>query len=137
VGISQISKESASKLPNATAPLGANIDQHIVALDVFHQLHCLNMIRKSLHPDYYGGHPLAVNISHGSRLNETAEGNEWHLGNFFRLPLRENVLTKRESALRGLHSPIFDVFGRYFHDILALDSRVAAERSQCADYAYV
>jgi hypothetical protein len=135
VGISQISKESASKLPNATAPLGADSDQHIVALDVFHQLHCLNMIRKSLYPDYYRGHPLAVNTSHGT-LNETAEGNEWHIGNSFRL-FSGNMLTKGESALCRLHPPISHVLCRHLDDFLALDSGVAAECSECADYAYV
>lgn len=27
---------------------------YVVLLDIFHSLHCLNEIRKSLHPAYYG-----------------------------------------------------------------------------------
>jgi hypothetical protein len=94
------------------------------------------MIRKSLYPDYYGGHPLAVNTSHGT-LPETAEGNEWHIGSSFRLRLGGNRLTNRESALRRLHPSIPHVFGRHFDNFLAVDSGVAAECSECADYAYV
>ena len=41
IGLSQIDKESAAKLPNATAPISGEGGIYIVGLDVFHQLHCL------------------------------------------------------------------------------------------------
>ncbi|KAF4635476.1 hypothetical protein G7Y89_g2625 [Cudoniella acicularis] len=78
VGISQIDEESARQLPNQTAPLLAGSSQYIVGLDVFHQLHCLNMIRKSLYPEYYGGHPLGVKAN-GSYQAEIKWQNDWHI----------------------------------------------------------
>ncbi|ETS85646.1 hypothetical protein PFICI_03671 [Pestalotiopsis fici W106-1] len=44
----------AKKLPNRTAMIPHDEEKrYIMQLDVFHQLHCLNAIRKALHPDYY------------------------------------------------------------------------------------
>ncbi|KAF4966746.1 hypothetical protein FSARC_5611 [Fusarium sarcochroum] len=51
--ISQIGAESAAKLPNATTPFTNDTSHYIVELDVFHQLHCLNMLRKLVYPDVY------------------------------------------------------------------------------------
>jgi len=49
-----IPKEQASKLLMPTAVYPHNADRkYMIELDVFHQLHCLNMIRKALRPDYY------------------------------------------------------------------------------------
>ncbi|KAJ7062078.1 hypothetical protein C8F01DRAFT_1251894 [Mycena amicta] len=52
-GISQIPKSQARLLPNKTYPIPGDEENYIVELDVFHNLHCLNMIRKGLHVDYY------------------------------------------------------------------------------------
>ncbi|KAJ7910447.1 hypothetical protein B0H13DRAFT_2661031 [Mycena leptocephala] len=52
-GISQIPKSQAALLPNKTHPIPGDEGNYIVELDVFHNLHCLNMIRKGLHADYY------------------------------------------------------------------------------------
>ncbi|KAH6671337.1 hypothetical protein B0J14DRAFT_93493 [Halenospora varia] len=79
VGISQIPYSSAIKLPNATAPTRKGSDQYIVGLDVFHQLHCLNMIRKSLYPAYYNGYPQHVETTQNITLEETEDGMAWHL----------------------------------------------------------
>ena len=51
--ISQINAESAAKLPNATTPFTNDTSHYIVELDVFHQLHCLNSLRKLAYPDVY------------------------------------------------------------------------------------
>ncbi|KAJ3493773.1 hypothetical protein NLG97_g4517 [Lecanicillium saksenae] len=51
--ISQISPAQAALLPNATTRFNNETDYHIVELDVFHQLHCLNMMRKMVYPDVY------------------------------------------------------------------------------------
>ncbi|KAI5927173.1 hypothetical protein F4810DRAFT_707123 [Camillea tinctor] len=50
-GISRIPRESASKLVNKTVPIPGEPGQYVIQLNVFHQLHCLNMIRKSLYSD--------------------------------------------------------------------------------------
>ncbi|KAJ6531180.1 hypothetical protein B0H19DRAFT_1082138 [Mycena capillaripes] len=69
-GISRIPKSEAVLLPNRTSPIPGDPGFYIAELDVFHQLHCLNTIRKALHPSYYpdwdiskGGYPQD-HISH-------------------------------------------------------------------------
>ncbi|KAJ7120701.1 hypothetical protein C8R43DRAFT_1034024 [Mycena crocata] len=52
-GISRIPKQQAALLPNKTSPIPGDPGYYIAELDVFHELHCLNMIRKALDPDYY------------------------------------------------------------------------------------
>ncbi|KZS87710.1 hypothetical protein SISNIDRAFT_419206 [Sistotremastrum niveocremeum HHB9708] len=54
IGISRISRDQASLLPNWTEAIPGDEDHYAVALDVFHQLHCLNLIRKALLPKRYG-----------------------------------------------------------------------------------
>ncbi|KJR86044.1 uncharacterized protein SPSK_09941 [Sporothrix schenckii 1099-18] len=47
----------AARLPNKTILLPHDKQRrYLVELDVFHQLHCLNMVRKALHPEYYVPH---------------------------------------------------------------------------------
>ncbi|KAH8694221.1 hypothetical protein BGW36DRAFT_301024, partial [Talaromyces proteolyticus] len=52
-GITRISEEETLKLPNRTTEIPTMPDQYVVQLDVFHQLHCLNAIRKTLYPERY------------------------------------------------------------------------------------
>jgi hypothetical protein len=56
IGISQIDHASAEKLPNRTSPIPGDEKHYIVGLEVFHQLHCLNHLRKLLDPDHYQLH---------------------------------------------------------------------------------
>ncbi|KAF5019109.1 hypothetical protein F66182_8878 [Fusarium sp. NRRL 66182] len=51
--ISEITAESAANLPNATTPFTNDTSHYVVELDVFHQLHCLNMLRKLVYPHVY------------------------------------------------------------------------------------
>ncbi|THG93993.1 hypothetical protein EW026_g7385 [Hermanssonia centrifuga] len=48
-----IPEMQAKLLPNKTLPIPGDTGNYVVALSVFHELHCLNVIRKALHPDYY------------------------------------------------------------------------------------
>ncbi|KAL0576585.1 hypothetical protein V5O48_005378 [Marasmius crinis-equi] len=52
-GISRITKDQAALLPNKTQPIPGDEGHYIAELDVFHNLHCLNMVRKALDPGYY------------------------------------------------------------------------------------
>ncbi|KAJ3759343.1 hypothetical protein EV360DRAFT_42064, partial [Lentinula raphanica] len=52
-GINQIPASEANKLVDKTVPIPGDEKNYIVTLEVFHQLHCLNLLRKSLYPDYY------------------------------------------------------------------------------------
>jgi len=54
VGVSQIPKSDAVKLVNTTLPRPGS-DDYLIELDVFHQLHCLNDLRKAFYPDRYPG----------------------------------------------------------------------------------
>jgi hypothetical protein len=54
VGISAIPPSEATMLANKTIPRPGT-DEHLVELDVFHQLHCLNDLRKALYPDRWPG----------------------------------------------------------------------------------
>jgi Mycotoxin biosynthesis protein UstYa len=52
VGVSAIPKSEATKLSNKTIPRPGS-DDYLVELDVFHQLHCLNDLRKAFYPDRF------------------------------------------------------------------------------------
>ncbi|KAK3317707.1 hypothetical protein B0T19DRAFT_435447 [Cercophora scortea] len=57
MGINLIPRGMAAKLPNKTIIFPHDEQRrYLVELDVFHQLHCLNMIRQALHPEYYKPH---------------------------------------------------------------------------------
>ncbi|KAE9409710.1 hypothetical protein BT96DRAFT_806726, partial [Gymnopus androsaceus JB14] len=62
-GISRIPASEAEKLVDKTVPIPGDEEHYIVSLDVFHQLHCLNLIRKQLYPDYYTPLPT-VHLEH-------------------------------------------------------------------------
>lgn len=53
-GINQIPASEAAKLLEPTAKVLDEPGYHFVGLDVFHQLHCLNWVRKMLRPERYG-----------------------------------------------------------------------------------
>ncbi|TPX18223.1 uncharacterized protein E0L32_002732 [Thyridium curvatum] len=48
-----ISSEKASSLWNKTSQIGGTKGKYSVELDVFHQLHCLNILRMSRYEQYY------------------------------------------------------------------------------------
>ncbi|KAI0073073.1 hypothetical protein K474DRAFT_1603983 [Panus rudis PR-1116 ss-1] len=52
-GLSKIPKWQARLLPNKTLPIPGDEEYYAVGLAVFHQLHCLNIMRKGLSPEYY------------------------------------------------------------------------------------
>ncbi|KAF8202776.1 hypothetical protein K438DRAFT_1670970 [Mycena galopus ATCC 62051] len=63
-GVSQIPKSQAQLLPNKTHPIPQDEGNYIIELDVFHNLHCLNMIRKTLHSDYYSKQEHLMELPH-------------------------------------------------------------------------
>ena len=54
VGISRISAEEAEQLPNPTLAIPGTQD-YLIELDVWHELHCLNDLRKLLYPERFEG----------------------------------------------------------------------------------
>ncbi|TFK42241.1 hypothetical protein BDQ12DRAFT_762509, partial [Crucibulum laeve] len=49
----KIPKNEAALLPNKTYPIKDEPGYYLAGLDVFHQLHCLNNVRRALHREYY------------------------------------------------------------------------------------
>ncbi|KAJ3737768.1 hypothetical protein DFJ43DRAFT_23524 [Lentinula guzmanii] len=48
-----VPKSEAAKMANKTSPIPGDETNYMVIPEVFHTLHCLNTIRKALHPEYY------------------------------------------------------------------------------------
>ncbi|KAF8988495.1 hypothetical protein BDQ17DRAFT_1434991 [Cyathus striatus] len=60
-----VNSEEMTLLPNFTEPLPENPQLGAISLDVFHQLHCLNMIRKIIQSEYYPDFQLpGIHIQH-------------------------------------------------------------------------
>jgi len=51
--IMKIPKSEAALLPNKTYPIKNEPGYYLAGLDIFHQLHCLNKVRRALHREYY------------------------------------------------------------------------------------
>ncbi|KAJ7123973.1 hypothetical protein C8R43DRAFT_1031475 [Mycena crocata] len=67
-GAVHVTPDVASKLANHTEKMYSDTES-IVGIDVFHQLHCLNKIRKALHPDYYAKHITESKEVHATHIN--------------------------------------------------------------------
>ncbi|GAM43967.1 hypothetical protein TCE0_060r19210 [Talaromyces pinophilus] len=64
-GISRISMSDAAKLANKTVPIPDYPGEYVIQLDVFHQLHCLNMLRlKAWGPEYLGVNETLMDMVH-------------------------------------------------------------------------
>jgi len=48
-----VPKSEAAKMANKTSPIPGDESNYMVIPEVLHTLHCLNTIRKALHPEYY------------------------------------------------------------------------------------
>ncbi|KAG6853325.1 hypothetical protein C0991_005202 [Blastosporella zonata] len=49
-GVSELNEEQAGKLANVTMEVPNSDNKYVMLLDVFHELHCINMVRMALHP---------------------------------------------------------------------------------------
>ena len=82
--ISAISSDEASHLLNETRAAPKAPDLYLIQLQVFHDLHCLNLIRKWAYMDVYSDQAVWVDgkIDHNTK-------NAFHVGKqikFFNLP---------------------------------------------------
>ncbi|KAH6646001.1 hypothetical protein BKA67DRAFT_582944 [Truncatella angustata] len=66
---SQISGEDAAKLLRPTSQISKDPDLHIMALDVYHQLHCLNDLRETF---------AKLATSDQKKLNHLEEMHKFH-----------------------------------------------------------
>lgn len=53
VGITTVDKHAADLLPDSTIEFPGLKGQFVVGIGMFHQLHCLNMVRKAIYPEIY------------------------------------------------------------------------------------
>jgi len=67
-GAIHVTPDIASKLANNTEKMYSETES-IVGIDVFHQLHCLNKIRKALSPDHYGNEVTESKEVHAAHIN--------------------------------------------------------------------
>ncbi|KAK5994535.1 hypothetical protein PT974_05013 [Cladobotryum mycophilum] len=74
-GISKIKKEQAAKLHTPTLAIPGTED-YLIELDVWHELHCLNDLRKVLYPEVYGG-LLEVTWPNGTINRNTDAFRHW------------------------------------------------------------
>lgn len=75
VGISKISKEQAAQLSSPTLSIPGTED-YLIELDVWHELHCLNDLRKVLYPEAYGG-LTDVTLPNGTINRDTDAFRHW------------------------------------------------------------
>ena len=54
MGNTVITEEEAKRLHTPTLPIPGT-KKYLVQLDVWHELHCLNDLRKTLYPERFGG----------------------------------------------------------------------------------
>ncbi|KAI1862903.1 hypothetical protein JX265_008949 [Neoarthrinium moseri] len=71
-GTSGISPEEASNLFNATAVAPLAEDVYLIELQVIHDLHCLNMLRKVAYPDQYPD--MIDHYENGTVNHDTTQG---------------------------------------------------------------
>ncbi|KAJ3556369.1 hypothetical protein NM688_g2070 [Phlebia brevispora] len=79
--LSQLSEDEVVRLPNKTAPYSGDPTKHVVILTVFHQLHCVNVLRKVFRSDYYAD-PVTGDI--GSMLHADIPLHVTHCLDFLR-----------------------------------------------------
>lgn len=78
----------AAQLPNRTTRIPGDDDGYIIGLDVLHQLHCLNMLRKSLYPDRYDLYENLTGVELSLAKNHTGISTQiYHLDRRFVLSM--------------------------------------------------
>jgi len=88
VGITGLNQAESTHLVNSTLPAPNDPTKFIVQLNVFHQLHCVNLLRKAIYKDEYPGWEFHEN---GRVNHDTVLGLHW--GSYLHprrsLPLRQ------------------------------------------------
>lgn len=111
-----ISKQEAEQLTVPTIEFPEGSGSYIVLLDIFHSLHCLNSLRKSLHPEYYPPSYLRHNMTEEDALRHTGRSTQFRMFNLGMNLACKPWLTLRSGGDRSLcraHSPCTVVWSRY------------------------
>ena len=135
-GVTRVDKESADQLVNRTSEIPNDPGYYITALDVFHQMHCLNNLRKAVWPEYYG-------IWDGLTQAQKAEEQD-HLSKFISIPFSLlcpyvplNNAFYPSRSLRGHPPSGHHVLFRHQHPLLGVDPFSAGDVCQREDHARV
>ncbi|KZS89648.1 hypothetical protein SISNIDRAFT_458599 [Sistotremastrum niveocremeum HHB9708] len=115
--MTRITAEQESRMANWTSRIPGDEEHYIISLDFFHQMHCLNLVRKALWPEKYGPMELGDPV-----LNDVPFDHVDHCVNI----IRENLMCNaditpnvyRWDADRQVAIPHFDVL----HTCRSLDS---------------
>lgn len=61
----RVSKEALQRTGQSSVPLNDEEGGYLASLDVYHELHCVNLIRKHVYRDYYpNSQPMAKQLEH-------------------------------------------------------------------------
>ncbi len=139
-GVSAISALDAAKLPNKTTSIPGRPNEFVVELDVFHQLHCLNTLRKTFYPDRYSSEFQDYFLTSDGRRNYTSTAAR-HYGK----PTRTNVSHKchrknqidKSRSLHRLNPAIHHVPRRYRDRILAMEGQETDPASKPGYHAHM
>jgi len=52
-GVTELTEDQANRLANVTMEVPNSDNKYVMLLDVFHELHCINLLRKALYPQHY------------------------------------------------------------------------------------
>ena len=92
-GLSSISGKEASRIPNRTTLIPETENNYVVELDVFHQLHCLNAVRKTLYPERYWDEFDDYYLEDGSRNYTSTAAKHYGRLNHNWKSQKSNILT--------------------------------------------
>ncbi|KIJ30118.1 hypothetical protein M422DRAFT_187544, partial [Sphaerobolus stellatus SS14] len=63
-GAVKITKSQASQLTNKTWPITGDTENYFVAFEIFHQLHCLDVLRQAAYRDHYNETESPATLRH-------------------------------------------------------------------------
>jgi len=118
ISASKIPKNEADQLINTTYELPDTEGEHVVSIEVFHQLHCLNIIRRSmLYPEYFPGRSM---FGHDGEKNHGAVVHADHCID----RLRQGLMCSSNLAVSTWRRPPKSpVVGNTFEEKLATDMK--------------
>jgi hypothetical protein len=136
VGISRINGVDAAQLPNFTTAIPNMLDSYVVELDVFHQLHCLNALRKTLFPLRYPDQFTDFYTKEGQR-NYTSNDARHYGEALCSLTVVMVRLNKYSRSLHRHDKGIFDVPCRRCYDLLAVGTVGSGPKAKVGGHPYL
>jgi Mycotoxin biosynthesis protein UstYa len=111
-------------------------DSYVVELDIFHQLHCLNSLRKTLFPARYQDQFTDFFTADGQRNYTSNDARHYGKWSSLLCSVRKG-LTKIARSLRGHNPRISHVPWRHCYDLLAMDTLGSASEAKIGGYTHL